>query len=119
MAFAPKRRGEPGPYDLQGQVRPEQASPEREDIGVVVLAAVERGGLVVTHGRQHPRHFVGSHARADPGAIDDDASPGLAICDQLGDGQGKVRVIDQLLAVRAAVDGLVPLLTQGSANVLL
>ena len=71
---------------------------ERQDVGVVVLAAVAGQRLGVARRRQHARHLVGRHRRADAGPVDDDAEVAGAGRDLPGHRLGEHRVVDGLRA---------------------
>ncbi len=66
-------------HDLEGQGLSDEAGAERQDVGVVVLAAVARRREVVAVGGAHAGHLVGGHGRADAGAVDDDAPAAAAV----------------------------------------
>ncbi len=55
-------RLQPAFDDLLGQAGANQSSAQRQHVGVVMLAAIDGGSLIVAHGCAHARHLVGSHA---------------------------------------------------------
>src|SRR3990172_6005274 len=101
---APKGRAEPGLDDLLGEVDADQPGAQGEHVGVVVLAAVDGGRVVITQRSAHARHFVRRYRAADARAIHEDAAPSLARADQAGDSVGEVGVIHRLGRVCAAVN---------------
>ena len=72
MSAARERSLQPGAQHLFGLARGEQPRPQRQNIGIVVFAAVARGSAIVTKGRANARDFVRGNRRTDARAIDDD-----------------------------------------------
>ncbi len=93
--------------DLFGEVAADESGAEREDVGVVVFAAVDGGGLIVAEGGTDARDFVGRHATADARAVDDNAPLRSAISNVTSNGVGDVGVILGVVTVGPAVDDLV------------
>ncbi len=83
----------------------ERASPEREDVGVVVLPRVSSLGLVSASGGANPGNLVRHHRGANPGAVEDDALAGMAERHHERDLVGEVGVVDGIGGVSAAIDG--------------
>ena len=81
----------------------DQRRPQRQHIGVVVLAAVACGRQVVTQGGPHAGELVGRHGRADPRAIHDHPDLGPPVGHPLSHFRGNLRIVDRLGAVRTAV----------------
>ena len=62
---AAKRCLQPRSGDLCCQAWADETRAQRQNIGVVMLAAVEGCGMVVAHGCPHALDLVGGHTRAD------------------------------------------------------
>ena len=89
-------------------LRVDLAGAERQDVGVVVLAGVPGQRLVVAGGGEHAGDLVGRHGRADAGAVDHDAEVARSRGHRRATAAAKTRVVDRLLAGRAAVGDRVP-----------
>ena len=90
-------------------VRRHLAQSKRQDVGAVVLTAVAGERLAIARRREHVRHLVGGHRRADAGAVHDDAEIAGSGAYEPRHGFRENRVVDRLRTVRAAVPYLVPL----------
>ncbi len=97
-----------GVHNLGCQPGPDEACPEREHVGVVVLTAVAGTGEVVTQGRANAGNLVGGHGRSDSGPVDDNAGHRLTGSHLAGDRVGDAGVVYRLRAERAAVCDLAP-----------
>ena len=78
-------------------------APEGEDVGVVVLAGVLRGGGVDAGRGAHAGHLVGGHGGADAGPVHEDAEPGVPGLHGLGHREGHVGIVHGLGGERAVV----------------
>ena len=79
------------------------AGAHREHVGIVVLARVAHGGVVVTERAPDAGDLVGGHRRPDPGGIDHDAQRRTARGDLAPDRGGEIRVVHGVGGMRAAV----------------
>ena len=85
---------------------------ERQHVGVVVLAAVLGQRDAVTGRRPHAEHLVGSHRRADAGAVDHDAAVALPAGHQPRHRVSDARVIHRILAMGPAILNRAPFIAQ-------
>ena len=108
MPAAAERRFQPGFDDQLDLVDTQQAGAQREHIGIVMLAAVGRGGIIHTHGSANTGHLVGSHAAANARAVNDDPAAGSALADLVRNRKGKIRVIHSFFAACAAINHGMP-----------
>src|SRR5579875_967371 len=109
---AGKARPQPGGDNLPGQAGPYHARAQAEHVHVVVLDALMRGVGVMAEAGPYARHLVGHHRGPDAAAAYDDTAPGLAGADGQRHGQGEVRVVAGLLAVRPEIEHDLALLLQ-------
>lgn len=93
--------------DLFGEVAADEFGAEREDVGVVVFAAVDGGSMVVAEGGTYAGDFVGGHATANASVVDDNAPLRSAISNVTSNGVGDVGVILGVVTVSTAIDDLV------------
>src|SRR6185369_14298447 len=93
-------------------------SPESQNISAVVLAAVARGCLVITHRGSHPGHLVGCHTRSDSSSVND--YPKIA---RLGGDSPRykmrvVRIVNGFSRVRAEILMIVTKISQQTLDLL-
>jgi len=99
--------------NLVGQAEGDDAGPDRENVGVVVLAREARGVEIVAERRAHAAHLVGGNLLALPAAAEHDAAIDAAIDDGAADGEAERGIVDRLFAVGAEVVDAVPEPRQG------
>jgi len=104
MTTAAEGRGEPGSENGFGLRASEEAAAEREDVGVIVLAAVAGGSYVVAEGGADTRDLIRGHAGADARAVNDYSSRGLAAGNALRHGDGDVGIVGWYFFVDTDVD---------------
>src|SRR5258706_4393268 len=86
--------------------------PERENVRIIMLAAVSCKCFVVRGRGKDTRYFVGRHSRADPGAIDHDSEARTPHGNEISNRFGDPGIVDGILAVRSEIVNRVTLFTQ-------
>src|ERR1700704_823701 len=95
--------GKPNSEDFTRGFRRNQLGPERQHVGIVMLAAVARRRAIIAQRRARSGDLVGSNGAADPGAVDHDTEPGVSTRDGVRHRLGKVGIIDSRGAVSAQI----------------
>ena len=116
---AEEARGEEGGDAGLRHFDPDQARPERDGVGVIVLAREHRGERLVNLGAATGRVAVGGDRHSDSRAADGDPALGAAVRKRLSEERPKPRIIDTLMAVRAEVEDLVALLREPARKLVL
>ena len=94
------------------QELPDYHSPQRQDIGVVVLARQECGEFIGAEGGAYSFHLVRGDGYANPGGANQDAEPRLARVDERTNLFGVIGVIGGIHGECSAVDGLISVFPQ-------
>lgn len=98
-----KRRGQKSPHNGFNGFGRGGSSPDRQDVGVVVLSG-EAGGLFIPgEGGANAGDLVGRDLHADPAAADEDSGISLSPGDSPGDLLGEVRIVDGLFVGRTQI----------------
>jgi hypothetical protein len=108
MSLLGQMMSEPHENDLPCPRFIERARTERQDVGVIMLAAVPGRGAVVTQGGTHARQLIGNDARSDARAVQEDAARDLPARDGSRDAIRDVGIIHRLLIEGPEIAHLVP-----------
>src|SRR5436190_1648608 len=119
VAAGGERSVEPGLEDLDRRVPRRDARAERQDVGVVVLAAEPRRVGVGAGGGADAGDLVGGHRHTEPGAAHEDAPAGLARRHGARDERREVGIVHGLGRLGAAIHDVVPAADQPRLEVLL
>ena len=98
-----ERRGQKSPHDGLNGFGRGGSSPDREDVGVVVLSGEASGLFIPGEGSTNAWDLVGGDLHADPAAADQNASVGLSTGDGPGHLFGKVWIVDRVFTGRAQI----------------
>ena len=103
MPAAGERRREPQRQDFVRQSEGHDPAAHREDVGVVVLARQARGIEIVAERRADAGDLVRRDLLPLSAAAEDDAAIGAAFDDGAADVEADGRIVNRLVAVRAAI----------------
>src|SRR6266481_8176060 len=95
--------GKPNSENFTRGFRRKQLRPERQHVGIVMLAAVARRRAIIAQRLARSGDLVGGNGAADPGAIDHDTEPSVSPRDGVRHCLGKVGIIDSCGAVSAQI----------------
>src|ERR1700681_4542204 len=118
MPPAQKHRRQPERDDFLGELGRHDASPHRQNVGVVVLARKARGMHVVAQSRANAGDLVRRYLLSLSAAAQDDAPIGAPPCDLARDREADRRIVDRLLAVGAVIVNAVTQTLQTSFEML-
>src|SRR5262249_10682034 len=93
MTAAGELGAEPDLEDLNRGLARGDPCPERQDVGVVVLAAHPRRVSVAARGGAHARYLVGRHGHPDAGPADEDPAVGFSHSDGGADAEREVWIV--------------------------
>jgi 23S rRNA (cytosine1962-C5)-methyltransferase len=108
MPAAVERRAQPQREDLVREPECDDASADREHVGIIVRAREPRRIEIVAQSRSDARYLVGRDLFALTAAAEHDAAVGGAVGDRPGHRQTDRRIVDRFLAVGAVIVDLVP-----------
>ena len=106
MPAAGEFRFKPGPHDIAGDPRADDALTHDQDVGVIVFAAHLGRKMVVAERGAHFGEPVGHDRHADARSADQDAAVHRAVGHCLGDLGPVVRIVNGILACRPEVRNL-------------
>src|SRR5216684_1880949 len=86
--------------------------PERENVRIIMLAAVSCKCFVVRGRGKDTGYFVGRHGRADSGAIHHDSEACSPRGDEISNRFGDPGIVDRIFAMRSEIVNGVTLFTQ-------
>ncbi len=98
---------EPLLREAPGQLEPDDAGAEGEDLRVVREDEALNGEGVMRDRGADPGDLVRGHRDAHAGTADEETAIGLPVRDHAGGGDGDVRVVDVLSGLKAGVNDLV------------
>src|SRR5690606_16852436 len=107
VAATLERRRQEHVDDLVGESFPDDASADRQHVGVVVLASEPGGVEAVAQRRPYAAHLVGGELLALAAATEYDPDVGVAVAHRARRRSTERRVVDALGRIGAVVDDLV------------